>query len=200
MHHFEALLLCSLQLLCNARHCLLYLNVCYLFPVTTYLQNPRTEGIAHHIKPHSPFCSISKPSMLQPLQVVMTHWKDPEPPDWSNFAPKLRQLWHNPKWSRSIYVDDASLAPPAHDPSPQGAPATGHLHNHLQRTTAKACSICDPQAQRPFPSNVALSKHVSMQHHWHMCPVCLDVSTGLSVPMPEQVLLQVFGCMHSVYL
>ena len=128
---------------------------------------------------NNPFCGISKgfqPVTLHTLQVVMTHWREPEPADWSSFAPKLRQLWHNPKWSSNIYVDDASLALSAQDPSPQGAPSAGHLHSHLQRTSARACSICDPQAHRPFPSNVALSKHVSSQHHRHMCPVCLNVS------------------------
>ena len=126
----------------------------------------------------------------------MTHWRDPEPPDWSSFAPKLRQLWHNPKWSSSIYVDDASLAPSA-----QGAPSTGLLHSHLQRTSARACSICDPQAHQPFHSNVALSKHVSMQHHQHVCPVCLNVSVGRvcpsSVVLPEQASMQ-YHCVYAL--
>ena len=134
-----------------------------------------TSQLGH--RNNNPLCSISRafqPLTLLTLQVVVTHWREPEPADWSSFAPKLRQLWHNSKWSSSIYVDDASLAS-----SPQGAPSTGHLHSHLQRTSARACSICDPQAHRPFPSNVALSKHVSSQHHRHMCPVCLNVSVGL---------------------
>ena len=108
----------------------------------------------------------------------MTHWTEPAPPDWCSFASKLRQLWHNTKWSSSIYVDDASFTPSPQGPSPQGAPSTGHLHSHLQRMSARACSICDPQAHRPFPSNDVLSKHVSTQHHRHMCPVCLNVSVG----------------------
>lgn len=114
-----------------------------------------------------------------PAQVVMTKWRNPEPPDWSHFFPKLRQLWHNPKWSSSIYVDDASTVSTA-----QGTPPAGHLHSHLQRTAARACSICDPQAHRPFPSNAALSKHVATKHHRHMCAICLDVSAAHMLVLP----------------
>lgn len=114
----------------------------------------------------------------------MTKWRNPEPPDWSHFFPKLRQLWHNPKWSGSIYVDDASGGSP-----PQGAPSAGHLHSHLQRIAARACSVCDPHAHRPFPSTVALSKHVATQHHRHMCGICLNVGAGhlLALPPPSTV-------------
>jgi len=106
------------------------------------------------------------------MQVVMAQWADPEPSDWSQYASRLRQLWHNPKWCRSIYVDDAPVPGSTHN---------HNLHSQLQHIAARACSLCDPQGHRPFPSNVALTKHVTAQHHQHMCTVCLNVSQSLTV-------------------
>ncbi len=101
------------------------------------------------------------------MQVVMAQWVDPEPHDWPHYASRLRQLWHNPKWCRSIFVDDAPVP---------GVTHTRNLHSRLQHIAARACVVCDPQGHRPFPSNTALTKHLTTQHHQHMCTVCLDVS------------------------
>ena len=113
------------------------------------------------------------------MQVVMAHWIDPEPHDWPQYASRLRQLWHNPKWCRSIFVDDAPVP---------GVTHTRNLHSRLQHIAARACGVCDPQGHRPFPSNTALTKHVTAQHHQHMCTVCLDVSPNL--PARTLMLLQ----------
>ena len=113
------------------------------------------------------------------MQVVMAQWIDPEPHDWPQYASRLRQLWHNPKWCRSIFVDDAPVP---------GVTHTRNLHSRLQHIAARACGVCDPQAHRPFPSNTALTKHVTAQHHQHMCTVCLDVS--LNLPARTLMLLQ----------
>jgi len=113
------------------------------------------------------------------MQVVMAQWIDPEPHDWPQYASRLRQLWHNPKWCRSIFVDDAPVP---------GVTHTLNLHSRLQHIAARACAVCDPQGHRPFPSNTALTKHVTAQHHQHMCTVCLDVSHIL--PARTLMLLQ----------
>jgi hypothetical protein len=113
------------------------------------------------------------------MQVVMAQWIDPEPHDWPQYASRLRQLWHNPKWCRSIFVDDAPVPGVTHN---------RNLHSRLQHIAARACVVCDPQGHRPFPSNAALTKHVMAQHHQHMCTVCLDVS--LILPARTLLLLQ----------
>ena len=109
----------------------------------------------------------------------MAQWIDPEPHDWPQYASRLRQLWHNPKWCRSIFVDDAPVPGVIH---------TRNLHSRLQHIADRACVVCDPQGHRPFPSNAALTKHVTAQHHQHMCTVCLDVSPIL--PARTLMLLQ----------
>ncbi|KAL0029599.1 hypothetical protein WJX79_007267 [Trebouxia sp. C0005] len=83
-------------------------------------------------------------------QVVMAQWINPEPHDWPQYASRLRQLWHNPKWCRSIFVDDAPV----------------------------------PGGHRPFPSNTALTKHVTAQHQQHMCTVCLDARRSFPLELP----------------
>ena len=113
------------------------------------------------------------------MQVVMAQWIDPEPHDWPQYASRLRQLWHNPKWCRSIFVDDAPVP---------GVTHTRNLHSRLQHIAARACVVCDPQGHRPFPTNAALTKHVTAQHHQHMCTVCMDVS--LTLPARILMLLQ----------
>lgn len=100
------------------------------------------------------------------LQVVMTYWRDPEPPDWSAYASNLQQLWHKPKWAKSIFVDTQL---------PAGMPQARTLQSHLQQLSAKACSVCDRHAHRPFPSDAALAKHVREQHKQHLCHICLEV-------------------------
>ncbi|KAL0033761.1 hypothetical protein WJX77_004297 [Trebouxia sp. C0004] len=108
-------------------------------------------------------------------QVVMAQWTDPEPHDWPQYASRLRQLWHNPKWCRSIFVDDAPVP---------GVTHTRNLHSRLQHIAARACVVCDPQGHRPFPSNSALTKHVMAQHHQHMCTVCLDARRSFALELP----------------
>ena len=106
------------------------------------------------------------------MQVVMTQWTNPEPADWSQHASRLHQLWHNQKWSNSIYIDDRQTQAPDQQTS---APPTA-LHSRLQHIAAKACGVCDPDGHRSFPSDAALMKHVTKQHGLHMCAVCLNVS------------------------
>lgn len=111
-------------------------------------------------------CSLTDSCCLH-LQVVMTYWKEPQPSDWSEYVAKLDQLWHKPKWAKSIYVDNQP---------PVVVSQRRPLHTHLQQLSAKACRVCDRQAHRPFPSNAALAKHVREQHKQHLCHVCLEVS------------------------
>ena len=129
-------------------------------------------NLNQHLQPDSIFVFYSRIMWTNQkvsgiMQVVMAQWIDPEPHDWPQYASRLRQLWHKPKWCRSIFVDDAPVP---------GVTHTLNLHSRLQHIAARACAVCDPQGHRPFPSNTALTKHVTAQHHQHMCTVCLDVS------------------------
>lgn len=128
----------------------------------------------------------------------MSHWRYPEPPDWSQYATRLRQMWHNPKWCRSIFVDDAPV--PGVAQTQTQSQTHGNLHSRLQRIVARACSVCDPQAQRPFPSDAALTKHVTGQHHHHLCSVCLDVSTSESAPVPAASVMIVSGFLEQHFV
>ena len=136
--------------------------------------------------------------LLVVFQVVMSHWRHPEPPDWSQYASRLRQLWHNPKWCRSIFVDDAPV--PGVAQTLTQTHTSGNLHSRLQRIAARACTLCDPQAQRPFPSNAALTKHVTAQHQRHLCSVCLDVSTSEPAPLPAASVLIVAGFLEQPFV
>ena len=136
--------------------------------------------------------------LLVVFQVVMSHWRYPEPPDWSQYATRLRQLWHNPKWCRSIFVDDAPV--PGVAQTQTQSQTHGNLHSRLQRIVARACTVCDPQAQRPFPSDAALTKHVTAQHHQHVCSVCLDVSTSESAPVPAASVMIVSGFLEQHFI
>ena len=97
----------------------------------------------------------------------MTYWRDPEPTEWATYAAKLSQLWHKPKWSKSIFVD-------GHPPA--GVTGARPLHSHLQQLSSNACRVCDRQAHRPFASTAGLAKHVREQHKQHLCHVCLEVT------------------------
>lgn len=179
--------------MCRSEHC--HRNCCMvccftLWVDTTYKQNKPTSSSccsAQQCAENQPSWScglLSVPGLFD-LQVVMTYWTPAQPPDWSSLAATLGQLWHKPKWSKSIYVDDHLLS---------GAPKGRSLHSHLQQLSAKACTVCDRQAQRPFSSNAALEKHVREQHKQHLCHVCLEVSLSPAAQAPLCILVLYVLC------
>ena len=114
------------------------------------------------------FLSVLLQCQVQPCctpQVIVTPWAKPEPPDWSHWANNLHNLWHKPEWSPQIYV------------SPDRYPGRDQpLHEYCWKMTAKACRVCDPEAERPFTTDGPLLTHVAVCHQRHLCLVCLQVS------------------------
>ncbi|KAL0054967.1 hypothetical protein WJX82_005281 [Trebouxia sp. C0006] len=104
-------------------------------------------------------------------QIVITPWVDPEPPDWSHWVSILHQLWHKPQWCPKFFVS-RDLFPGRYQP----------LHAYFQRLTARACSICDPEAEHLFHTDGALCKHMTQHHHRHLCMVCLKAG-GRAFPL-----------------
>ena len=114
------------------------------------------------------FLSVLLQCHVQPccaLQVIVTPWVEPEPPDWSHWANNLHHLWHKPGWSPQIYV------------SPDRYPGCDQpLHEYCWKMTARACSVCDTEAERPFQTDAHLLTHVAVCHQKHLCTICLQVS------------------------
>jgi hypothetical protein len=48
-----------------------------------------------------------------------------------------------------------------------------------QAITARACALCDPAGERPFPSDKALCAHTEAAHGRQLCPICLEVGGRL---------------------
>ena len=114
------------------------------------------------------FLSDQLQCRLQPccaLQVIVTPWVEPEPLDWSHWASNLHHLWHEPEWSPLIYVSP-NLYPGRDQP----------LHEYCWKMTARACRVCDPEAERPFSTDARLLTHVAVCHQKHLCIFCLQVS------------------------
>ena len=86
----------------------------------------------------------------------------PDPPTWLQAVSS--RLWHNAAWSSRIFITDGCF-PGSATP----------LHQHFQKLTAKACSICDLQAERPFGHNAELADHMTTKHSQCLCMVCLEV-------------------------
>lgn len=109
------------------------------------------------------------------VQIVITPWVDPEPRDWSHWASILHQLWHKPQWCPQFFVSH-DLFPGRYQP----------LHAYVQQLTARACSICDPEAKHLFHTDGALCKHMTQHHCRHLCMVCLKVGLRSTGPSFDQ--------------
>ena len=124
-------------------------------------------------------CPLCKAELKE---VVMTPWRPEGVPDWTNLQRDMHHMWTNLSWVRGVFVDNRQVEGLAKRRRP--------LSSELEARTGRTCSICDPAADRVFPSNRSLMRHMELEHSKFLCKVCIAVSSALR---PPQVPM---GCRH----
>ena len=99
------------------------------------------------------------------MHVVITPRHENRTVIWSQIVDGSTKPWFSSNWCPRLCITD-DYYPEAVQP----------LHIHFRQLTAKACRICDAQAQWPFDNNAALIDHMMTEHSRCLCLVFLEVT------------------------
>lgn len=65
-----------------------------------------------------------------------------------------------------------------------GRPPSSRLLHQLERSTAAACSVCDPGGRQPFARRAQLEAHLREAHGRHACGMCLAEARTFPLEQP----------------